>query len=252
MRADGRKKLLVSCLLFVLVSVLSGPSRLGALEISATEWELGLRWIGNWEDELSGSSGNVLTTTFSFRLPVALSEDSDFSLVPGLSLYTLRYRWDEDAERTVLSDIEWRELTAVVPLLDTLFRWDFYEGPSTRLALDGGLGFELPVPVRSWDNAGRTSDILSGYYGKSKYVLPTFALYGYWPLANAFDVSTRLGTYLPIHHLWDGEDAPFYDHLMVAFTLGIRLPTGTRSVEDASEPPTPEGAPPLPEESAGE
>lgn len=235
-------------LYLILLWLLLLPAGAGALEMTATEWDLGLRWIGNWEDELSGSSGNVLTTTFSFRVPVALSEDSDFSLVPGLSLYTLRYRWDEEAERTVLSDIEWRELTAVVPLIDTLFRWDFYEGETTRLALDGGLGFELPIPVRSWDSEGRTSDILSGYYGRSKFVLPAFALYGYWPLVNAFDVSARLGTYLPIHHFWDGEDAPFYDHLMVAFTVGIRLPVGSRKVKEAPEPPTPEGAPPLPEE----
>ncbi len=232
--------------LTLLVLLLSVPLAAEALEVSATEWELGLRWIGNWEDELSDSSGNVLVSNFSFRLPLAFSDGSSFSFVPGLSLYTLRYRWDETAERTVLSDIEWRELTALVPLLETTVRWDFFSAGATRLALDGGLGFELPIPVKGWIDSDRSSKILSGYYGRAKFVMPSLSLLAYRPVTNAFDLSSRLGLYIPVHHLYDGESAPFYDHLMISLSVGIRLPSGERQVVEPPEPPEPEGAPPLP------
>ena len=104
----------------------------------------------------------------------------------------------------------------------------------------------MPVPVKAW-NTEKVSKILTGYYGKAKPVLPSLSFLSYWPLTNAFDVSTRLSAHLPVHHLWDGESAPLYDHLGIMLSVGIRLPKGERSIEDEPAPPRPEGAPPLPE-----
>lgn len=249
-------RLLCTCILLLSSISIMAPAAAEALEVSASEWELGMRWIGNEEklenedgenDSGGTSSTNMLTGSFSFRLPLAFSQDSSLSLVPGISLYTLWYR-EDDTERTILSDMESSgRITALVPLLDAGLRWDFFSGKVTHLAMEGGLGFETPIPLRAHDEADASKIIGSGYYGKGKLVLPFFSFMGYWPLTNAYDISTRLNVHFPVHHIWDGEEASFYDHLMVSLSLGLRFPTEERSVIEPPEPPTPEGAPPLPE-----
>ncbi len=237
-------------LLFALF--LAAAPALSSLEMEGTEWELGLRWIGNYEEDLADSSGNIIATTFSFRLPLSISEESKFSFVPGISFYTLRFRWEENEERPLLTDIEWRELTTFVPLLDAAARWDFYQKDNVHLVLDGGFGLELPIPVKTWLDAERSSKILTGYYGKARFLLPYFALYGYGPVTNAVDMSGRLGVHLPLHNLWDGDGTPFTDHLGISLSVGFRLPKGERTVIEEPEAPSPEGAPPLPGEESQE
>ncbi|MFP4491342.1 MAG: hypothetical protein ACLFNZ_07695 [Spirochaetaceae bacterium] len=256
---------LCTCILLLSFVSIMAPATAAALEVSASEWELGMRWIGNEEElenedggEDSGgtSSTNMLTGSFSFRLPLAFSEDSSLSFVPGISLYTLWYREDDKTEedektgRTILSDMESKgRITALVPLLDAGLRWDFYSrgSASTHLAMEGGLGFESPIPLRASDDADASKIIGSGYYGRGKFFLPFISFMGYWPLTDAYDISSRLNVHLPVHHIWDGEKASFYDHLMVSISVGLRFPTEERSVIEPPEPPTPEGAPPLPE-----
>jgi hypothetical protein len=233
-------------LLFALF--LAAAPALSSLEMEATEWELGLRWIGNYEEDLADSSGNIIASTFSFRLPLSISQEAKLAIVPGLTFYTLRFRWEESEERPVLTDIEWRELTTFVPLLDAAVRWDFFQRKYFHLVVDGGFGFELPVPVKTWLDAERSSKILSGYYGKARFFLPYCALYGYGPVTNSVDMSGRFGVHLPIHNLWDGDGTPFSDHLGISLSVGFRLPKGERAVIEEPAAPRPEGAPPLPGE----
>lgn len=245
------------CTLLMSYSSLIAPAAAEALELSASEWELGMRWIGNEEelesedgesDSGGSSSTNMLTGSFSFRMPFALSEEYSLSFVPGISFYTLWYREDEETERTILSDMESNgRITALVSLLDAGMRWDFYSGEATHLALEGGFGFETPIPLRAPDGADASEIIGSGYYGKGKFFLPFLSFMGYWPLTNVYDISSRLNVHFPVHHIWDGEGASFYDHLMVSLSVGLRFPVEERSVIEPPEPPIPEGAPPLPE-----
>ncbi|MFO7849923.1 MAG: hypothetical protein R6V67_08185, partial [Spirochaetia bacterium] len=191
---------------------------------------------------------NVLTGSFSFRLPFVFSEGSSLSFVPGISFYTLWYRQDENTERTILSDMESAQrITSLVPLLDAGLRWEFFSGDSTHLAVESGLSFETPIPLRAPDGADASEIIGSGYYGQGKFLLPFVSILGYWPLTNAYDISSRLSAHLPAHHLWDGEGASFYDHLMVSLSFGLRFPVYERNVVEPPHPPTPEDAPPLPE-----
>ncbi|HKK66006.1 MAG TPA: hypothetical protein VJ967_09140, partial [Clostridia bacterium] len=77
-----------------------------------------LRIIESEQSDLEdGSTGMVWTNVFSLRLPVQLPHPR-LAFVPGISFTSMYYRYDAELERAVPTDVEWRELTAMVPILD--------------------------------------------------------------------------------------------------------------------------------------
>jgi hypothetical protein len=129
------------------------------------------------------------------------------------------YRYDAELERAVPTDFEWRELTALVPILDFNLRWEFIESGWGRYSAEAGLGFKLPLPVKTSesgtvDNSGK---ILPALYSDVQFVLPEFALQAAWPLTEKFDLFLRFSGYVPV-------SLPFTDGLTGSIHLGAYFP----------------------------
>lgn len=209
---------------FLLLFALAAP--LGAIGFEGAEVDYSLRIVGAQQDDLeAGSTGAVWTNVLGARFPLHLANDR-FALVPGFSFTTLYYRYDTEKERAVPTDVEWRELTALVPVLDFTLRWEFLRQGWGSLAVESGLGFQLPVPLKAWAtvseaNAGKITPAL---YSGTQFLLPEFALQANWPVSEKFEILTRVSGYFPLYRLWDGKGLPFTDGLAVGLHVGAFLP----------------------------
>ncbi|MCF7914566.1 MAG: hypothetical protein K9L66_05320 [Spirochaetaceae bacterium] len=199
----------------LLVLLFSSPL-LFSIDFQGAEVDYSLRIIESEQSDLEdGSTGMVWTNVFSLRLPVQLPHPRVF-FVPGISFTSMYYRYDAELERAVPTDVEWRELTAIVPILDFNLRWEFIKSRWGRYSAEAGLGFRLPLPVKTWesgtvDNSGK---ILPALYSDVQFVLPEFALQAAWPLTESFDLFLRFSGYVPI----------FTDGLTGSIHLGAYFP----------------------------
>jgi len=197
-----------------------------SLDFKGAEVDYSLRIIESEQSDLEdGSTGMVWTNVFSLRLPVQLPHPR-LAFVPGISFTSMYFRYDTELERAVPTDVEWRELTAIVPILDFNLRWEFIKSRWGRYSAEAGLGFRLPLPVKTWesgtvDNSGK---ILPALYSNAQFVLPEFALQAAWPLTESFDLFVRFSGYVPMYHAWDGKDLPFTDGLTGSVHLGAYFP----------------------------
>lgn len=189
------------------------------LTVLGTEWEGSLRWTGASQSDLPDAQAGVLSNELMFRLPLALGGSLEW--VPSLSLGMGYYRLD--AGRPVVTDIELRDITALVPVLEMPLRWRFLRFSGHSYALSAGLAAELPVPIEIADPAV-AGELIADLYGNGRFLLPFLGFSGRWMLGDRFHLSSGAAVYLPLHRLWDGSGAPFYDHLSIAFRLGLFFP----------------------------
>jgi hypothetical protein len=193
--------------------------QLGALSLAGTEWEGGIRWIGVSQEDLTVPQSGHLTNELIVRFPLTLTNRLEW--VPSLSLTMLNYRID--GGRVVPADIEQRELTALVPLLEMPVRWRFLRFAKHSYSLSGGLAGELPIPV--WvEESSAMGQITGELYSDVRYLLPFTRLSGRWTLAGRLQMVLRVSGYYPVHRLWDGSGVPFYDHLMIGASVGFYFP----------------------------
>ena len=196
---------------------------LTGLSISGTEWEGGIRWIGVSSDQSADYQSDVLTNELIFRLPLTVSERLE--VVPSLALNMLYYERNSEG-RVVPVDMEVREMTALVPIVELPLRWRFLRFQSHSYSFSGGIAAELPIPVGFAEPAA-TEEIIKGLYSDLRFVLPFARLSGRWTIGGRFHLVGRTVGYFPVHRLWDGSGAPFSDHLMVGFSVGLFFPRST-------------------------
>ncbi len=222
MNGNYRRSVTVWCFLLLLVTAFP----VGAIEFEGAEVDYSLRIIASQQEELEdGSTAAVWTNVLGVRFPIPLAHET-LSVVPGISFTTLYYRYDSANERAVPTDVEWRELNALVPVLDFAFRWEVTSRDWGTLAVESGLGLQLPVPLKTWtagpeDNSGKITPAL---YSGAQFVLPEVALQANWPISDKFEILTRISGYLPVYRLWDGKGLPITDGLAVGLHVGAFFP----------------------------
>mgnify|MGYP006290288807 CR=1 FL=1 len=223
---DKSRMTLISVLGLVLLFAL--PAAVDALDAEGLEIDYSLRIIGSEQDDLGdGSTGAVWTNVIGARLPIPLASEK-VSFVPGISFTTMYYRYDSENSRAVPTDVEWRELTALVPLLDFNLRLEIIERGWGRIAAETGFAFQFPIPLKSWttgtgseDNAGKITPAL---YSSLQFVLPEVALQANWSVSEKFDIFLRFTGYIPVYHLWDGKGLPLTDGLKTGLHVGAFFP----------------------------
>src|SRR6056297_568149 len=208
-------KLVTRGIVIIVVLFFSSPL-LFSIDFRGAEVDYSLRIIESEQSDLEdGSTGMVWTNVFSLRLPVQLPHPR-LAFVPGISFTSMYYRYDAELKRAVPTDVECRELTAIVPILDFNLRWGIIESRWGRYSAEAGLGFRLPLPVKTWES-GTVDDsgkILPALYSDAQFVLPEFALQAAWPLTESFDLFLRFSGYVPI----------FTDGLTGSIHLGAYFP----------------------------
>ncbi|MDY7027042.1 MAG: hypothetical protein SVR04_01975 [Spirochaetota bacterium] len=194
-------------------------STAGAMEFDRLEFQYELLRIGVDASDLEGSVEAVWTHALGLRLPFSINGRA-FQFVPALTLTSLYYFYDEGNSRAVPVDVEWRELTTVVPQLDAALRWRIREGEKASYFFESGLGLELPVPIKSWDSGDSSGQILPSLYSDLRFLRPLIAVQAETPFLDRLSLLFRLSAYVPLYHLWDGADVIFLDGLTVGLSLG--------------------------------
>jgi hypothetical protein len=212
-----RKKLVFVIALFLFTAQ---TSVIYALSLQTFEWQFEMRRIGVEASDLAGSTSAVWTNAIALRTPLRFGE-GPFFLVPGLSLTTLYYYYNTDTDQPAVTDVEWRELTALVPQLDTALRWVFFENEKGTYSFESGLSLSLPIPVKSWDSGGNSGKILPAIYSGGGFILPMAALQGAWPIFQGHFFLFRLSTHLPVYRAWDESGLPMSDGLQLGFSIGL-------------------------------
>ncbi|HDQ15016.1 MAG TPA: hypothetical protein ENN41_09420 [Sediminispirochaeta sp.] len=202
----------------ILLVLLLFPAGAAALEIESPEFMYELRWIGAEDPELPSAFAPVLSNTLSLRLPLRLG-GSRFALVQGLNLGGLYYRYDQDGQRALPTDIERRELEAIVPLLETGLRWDpIKRERAGTYSVEIGAGFQLPLPFKNIEDD--SGEIIPALYEEGAFFYPYSALQGAWRLHEKVFLLIRLSSHYPVFRLWDGRGLPFSDGLMLSLGVG--------------------------------
>ena len=209
-------------ILIVLLLLSAAAYRAGALGLDQFEFQYELRRISVDASDLEDSTEAVWTHAVGIRMPLDLG-GSDFQFVPGLSFTTLYYFFDEGSDRAVPIDSDWRELTALVPLLDTSLRWNVIDKEKIDMAVETGFGLEFPVPVKSWESSDPAGRILPSLYSDLRFFKPLIAVQAEMPFQEKFSALFRLSTYLPLYHLWDGAGVSFMDGFTIGVSLGLRF-----------------------------
>lgn len=209
-------------ILFVIALILftAQTSVICALSIETFEGQFEMRRIGVEASDLTGSTSAVWTNAIALRTPFRFG-DGPFLLVPGISLTTLYYYYNTNTDYPALTDVEWRELTTLVPQLDTAFRWIFFENEKGSYSFESGLSLSLPIPIKSWDSSGTSGDILPAIYSGGGFILPMAALQASWPVFQGHSFLFRLSAHLPIYRVWDGSGLPMSDGLQLGIGIGL-------------------------------
>ena len=192
---------------------------LSALELDRIEYQYELRRIGVDASDLEGSVEAVWTHALGIRVPLNIF-DRSFQLVPGISFTSLYYFYDEGSGRAVPTDLEWRQLTTIVPLLETSLRWNIRESGKVSYSLEAGAGLELPVPIKSWESTDTSGEVLPSLYSGFRFFRPVIAVQAGMPFLEKVSVLFRLSAHFPVHHLWDNSGVGFMDGLMIGLSAG--------------------------------
>ncbi len=86
--------------------------------------------------------------------------------------------------------------------------------------------FTFRLPVFSYDSAAELGypAIAAGYYLGAARFLGIYAGGSFcWDFSESFSLLIRVGTNLPVYRLWDGDEAAFYDQLIISPELGFTI-----------------------------
>ncbi len=202
--------------LFLLLPV----SNLSAFSIQSFEWQFEMRRIGVDTSDLEASSAAVWTRALGFKVPFLLGE-GPFFLVTGLNLSTLYYYYNTESDYAVVTDVEWRELTTLVPQVDTAVRWVFIEGEKGIYSLETGMGFSFPIPLKAWGDEATSGKIIPNLYSGGSFFLPMVALQASLPVFKDISLLLRFSVHLPLYRTWDGSGLPLSDGLQLGFSIGL-------------------------------
>jgi hypothetical protein len=212
------KALFVFAILFWGIGSISPPS-------IAAQWKFekedisffyDVLWLGNSDDDSAPSPLlGVVGGGIRFRL-------SDVLLfAPEIGFYGAEYFYREG--KAYPAEIEYKDAVGVLGILiDPLL---YYQYPvRNNLTLNGGFGpaFSFKIPLIPHGDA--PSGEVGGYFLESARFLYLEARGSLeWKFTEALGLTVRLRTLLPVFHLWDGENVPFYDQLFFGGGIGLQI-----------------------------
>ncbi len=218
-----------TCLLTIILLIFAVA--VGHAQLQSVDINSGLIWIGNATVEEASDNGeptgapNPLLHTLSVSFPLTLG--SVFSFAPEIGIFTTQFGMVPGTNKAVHVEEQFaRAVWMIGVLVEPLFRLDVALSEKFTLGWNLGIVFLGYVPVwravwaDGWSDLG---DIASYLYGKARYIYPDVGM-GFTVKTHeniAFRMQAR--SYLPVYHLWDDSDGPFYNRLMVSLTVGLRF-----------------------------
>lgn len=233
-----RAKVIIAVVLLAAI-----PALTFALSFSVSELDVnvGLLFIGSAPPAGYGAPSPLLQ---SFGISLPLRSDGPFFLEPTIEFFGTYYEWT--GSRAVPTRIESSIGFFTVETLITLQSGLLFP-LSKSIDMGGAVGvdFLIRFPFEFQNTNTDTSDSLTYFYAKGRFIYPETRFITRWHVTNGVTLAFTLRAMYPLFHLWDGESLPFYDQFMTAFNIGFVISLGGKPApKAASTPATQPSSPP--------
>jgi len=206
---EKRYKNLVFLFLFFLLPLCLIPA------LDSYTVEGGLQLLINSDQD---SAPSPLMPTIGFSRP--FWQRGIFTLNGGALFFGTFYQYQNN--RALPAELEHRDFLVLASLVDARIGPEFII--TNRLKAGAGLGLALFIrlPIPLFDDIKDDFAPLAGYFYAGRFAYPETELYAAWKLNDKFELKTSIRALFPIFHLWDGEDLPFVDQMLISGLIGIR------------------------------
>ena len=226
-------------LFFIWILCIFLAATLSAISIESFDVSGGVIWIGNTGDNTAPSP---ITSTLAVSIPIRFSPV--VLIVPELGYFGGTYGIEND--RTVPVEIEFKDSVFVASFLASpRVVFAFNLSPSLILGASVGPTVVIRVPTVAWgEGETQREEIVAYQYASARFFYPEVGLLFDWAIPLNVDIPSDLDQgegedsstnqsrvhlavnvrgYLPVFHLWDGENLPFHDQLMVSGSAVLRF-----------------------------
>lgn len=213
-------------------------SSLSAINIESVDVSGGVIWIGNTGDNTAPSP---ITSTLAVSIPIRFA--SFLLMVPELGYFGIPYGIENN--RTVPVEIEFKDSVFVASfLVSPRVLFAFNLGSSLMLGASISPAVVVRIPTLAWgEGENQREQIVEYQHGSARFFYPEVGFMFDWAVPRRVDIPEEMGEaeestdagksrvhlavsvrgYLPVFHLWDGEDLPFHDQLMVSGSAVLRF-----------------------------
>ena len=209
-----KKTVLLLITLLILV-----PGFVCAFELQGLQFGLGNVVVLNAEPVTVSPAPSPSAAMLGFSVPMMITDL--FYFEPGLRVFALNVVLNVQESGTykpVPAAIETPDRIGVLAMeLRPEFGLLFSPDSSIDLGVTIAPVVMMKFPLTATDSAGETemTAVREYYFSGGRYLnLYAGAFFG-WNVYDDLSLRIKVGTDLPIYHLWDGEEIAFYDQMMI-------------------------------------
>jgi hypothetical protein len=206
-----RKK--ISVFLIVFMSFLLSGVPLPALDL--LELDGGLVYIGSTDPD---SAPSPLVPAIGMTFPFS-KKLSIFDLESSFLLTGTYYQYEND--RASPAEPEHRDFAMVCILGDFRAVYRFLNRESFSLGADFGLSAFLRIPIPLFPDASENFGKTLAYLYAFRFLYPETGFFGTYNILENIDLKLSLRAYWPLYLLWDGEQLPFPEGLLVSGLISL-------------------------------
>jgi len=213
---SGKKNIFVILLIVILYSIF--PLSLSGAHIESLDVQGGLLWIGN---AVENQQPNPLIPFPGFALPIRISKH--FLIEPSLEFYKYFYEITT-GDKAIPTQIETQNNRQIWGLLvSPRFVFDFPISPRNSLGFFISPVFLFRIPGIAVDQATApdSSVFTSYFYGAGRFFYPETSLRFTWRASDGVVLKINIRALYPIFHIWDEEDLPFYDQMLLSVGISF-------------------------------
>jgi hypothetical protein len=218
MRIGSAKTVLFLILLLIAVTTAGYGFQIESVDLYG-----GMLWLGTASDQAAPSPVH-----WKVGAALPMSFTSLFVLSPQLNVFwDNRYTLTEDGTRAVPAEVERADqvnFLSIVLDAQAMFRFSLNEQISIGpLAFPA---FVFRIPIWTWgkarENPEYKNSIISYLWGKARFFYMGVGGFFHWAFADRFGFAFQVKSRLPVFHIWDQEQLPFHDQMMVVASVGFK------------------------------
>ena len=202
-----------SVFLIVFMSFLLSGVPLPAL--NTFELDGGLFYIGS-KDQQSAPSPIVPAIGITFQIPRKIWI---FDLESSFLLTGTYYQYANG--RASPAELDHRDFAVVCILGDFRLAYRFLNRESFSLGTDFGLSAFLRIPIPLFADAAQDFSNTLSYFYAFRFLYPETGFFGTYSILENLDLKLSLRASWPLYLMWDGEDLPFPEGLLVSGLVSL-------------------------------
>lgn len=204
-----------SVFLIVFISFLLSGVPLPAL--NTFELDGGLIYIGS-TDPQSAPSPIIPAIGITFQFPKKIWI---FDLESSFLLTGTYYQYANN--RASPAELDFRDFAVVCILGDFRLAYKFLKRESFSLGTDFGLSafLRIPIPLPVSPDASQNFGNTLSYFYAFRFLYPETGFFGTYRIMENIDLKLSLRASWPLYLLWDDEDLPFPEGLLVTGLISL-------------------------------